>query len=106
MRFEPAPLMKTSYHVDLNMDTAVTAVKGIFSFVTGRTPQFKVHGGSPAENLALQNIQVGPGCDCVIRSRYDVGTTAYGGRIHVCAIATLGAGQGRQLARAWQRQRR
>ena len=40
------------------MDTAVTAVKGIFSFVTGRTPQFKVHDGSPAENLALQNIQV------------------------------------------------
>ncbi|CAD6588874.1 MAG: glutamine-dependent NAD(+) synthetase [Tremellales sp. Tagirdzhanova-0007] len=46
-----------SYHVDLNMDTAVTAVKGIFSLVTGRTPTFKVHGGSSAENLALQNIQ-------------------------------------------------
>ncbi|ODN97035.1 NAD+ synthetase [Cryptococcus amylolentus CBS 6273] len=46
-----------AYHVDLNMDTAVTAVKGIFGFVTGRTPQFKVHGGSAAENLALQNIQ-------------------------------------------------
>ena len=39
------------------MDTAVTAVKGIFSLVTGRMPQFKVHGGSNAENLALQNIQ-------------------------------------------------
>ena len=51
-------LMGDSYHVDLNMDTAVTAVKGIFSFVTGRTPNFKVHGGSSAENLALQNIQV------------------------------------------------
>lgn len=47
-----------SYHVDLNMDTAVSAVKGIFSFVTGKSPQFKVHGGSNAENLALQNIQV------------------------------------------------
>ncbi|RSH79056.1 glutamine-dependent NAD(+) synthetase [Apiotrichum porosum] len=46
-----------AYHVDLNMDTAVSAVKGIFSFITGRTPQFKVHGGSNAENLALQNIQ-------------------------------------------------
>ncbi|ORY31916.1 hypothetical protein BCR39DRAFT_524532 [Naematelia encephala] len=46
-----------AYHVDLNMDTAVSAVKGIFSFVTGRTPTFAVHGGSPAENLALQNIQ-------------------------------------------------
>jgi NAD+ synthase (glutamine-hydrolysing) len=39
------------------MDTAVSAVKGIFTFVTGRTPQFKTHGGSNAENLALQNIQ-------------------------------------------------
>ena len=48
-----------AYHVDLNMDTAVTAVKGIFSLVTGRMPQFRVHGGSNAENLALQNIQVG-----------------------------------------------
>lgn len=50
--------MTTRYHVDLNMDTAVSAVKGIFSLVTGKTPQFKVHGGTNAENLALQNIQV------------------------------------------------
>lgn len=48
------------YHVDLNMDTAVTAVKGIFSLITGHMPRFKVHGGSNAENLALQNIQVCP----------------------------------------------
>lgn len=40
------------------MDTAVMAVKGIFSLVTGKTPNFAVHGGSSAENLALQNIQV------------------------------------------------
>ncbi|WVQ94011.1 NAD+ synthetase [Kwoniella sp. CBS 9459] len=46
-----------SYHVDLKMDTAVSAVQGIFSFVTGRTPQFASRGGSSAENLALQNIQ-------------------------------------------------
>lgn len=46
-----------AYHVDLNMDTVVTAVRTLFSVVTGKTPQFKVHGGSPAENLALQNIQ-------------------------------------------------
>lgn len=39
------------------MDTAVSAVTGIFSMFTGKTPQFKVHGGSNAENLALQNIQ-------------------------------------------------
>lgn len=46
------------YHVDLNMDTVVSAVQILFSTVTGRTPRFKVHGGSNAENLALQNIQV------------------------------------------------
>jgi NAD+ synthase (glutamine-hydrolysing) len=46
-----------AYHVDLNMDTAVSAVKGIFTLITGKSPRFKVHGGSNAENLALQNIQ-------------------------------------------------
>ena len=47
-----------SYHIDLNMDSVVTAVRTLFGYVTGVTPKFKVHGGSEAENLALQNIQV------------------------------------------------
>ena len=47
-----------AYHVDLNMDTAVSAVQGIFSLVTGKTPRFGSQGGTNAENLALQNIQV------------------------------------------------
>ncbi|KAG5647912.1 hypothetical protein DXG03_007836 [Asterophora parasitica] len=46
-----------SYHVDLNMDTIVTAVRNLFGFVTGVRPRFRSHGGSNAENLALQNIQ-------------------------------------------------
>ncbi|KAI0072649.1 glutamine-dependent NAD(+) synthetase with GAT domain-containing protein [Panus rudis PR-1116 ss-1] len=46
-----------SYHTDLNMDTVVTAVRELFAFVTGVKPRFRVHGGSAAENLALQNIQ-------------------------------------------------
>ncbi|KAH8103877.1 glutamine-dependent NAD(+) synthetase with GAT domain-containing protein [Cristinia sonorae] len=46
-----------SYHTDLNMDSLVTAVRNLFAFVTGHKPQFRAHGGSPAENLALQNIQ-------------------------------------------------
>jgi len=46
-----------SYHTDLNMDNLVTAVRSLFSFVTGVKPQFRAHGGSAAENLALQNIQ-------------------------------------------------
>jgi len=53
-----ANLLLRSYHVDLNMDALVTAVRDIFAFVTGHKPKFKVHGGSNAENLALQNIQV------------------------------------------------
>ncbi|KAL1741215.1 hypothetical protein HDZ31DRAFT_45915 [Schizophyllum fasciatum] len=46
-----------SYHLDLNMDMLVTAVRTLFGFVTGHKPQFRAHGGSQAENLALQNIQ-------------------------------------------------
>ncbi|KAI0039877.1 glutamine-dependent NAD synthetase with GAT domain-containing protein [Auriscalpium vulgare] len=46
-----------SYHTDLNMDTIVTAVRSLFGLVTGVKPQFRAHGGSGAENLALQNIQ-------------------------------------------------
>ncbi|KAJ3881252.1 hypothetical protein F5051DRAFT_397582 [Lentinula edodes] len=46
-----------SYHIDLNMDTIVTAVRNLFGFVTGVKPEFRAHGGSNAENLALQNIQ-------------------------------------------------
>lgn len=52
-----------SYHVDLNMDTIVTSVRDLFGFVTGVKPRFRVQGGSEAENLALQNIQVSLGCE-------------------------------------------
>ena len=47
-----------SYHLAINIDSAVTAFLGIFTMVMGMVPKFKVHGGSPRENLALQNIQV------------------------------------------------
>ncbi|KAJ8662222.1 NAD+ synthetase [Lichtheimia ornata] len=46
-----------SYHTDLNMDTIVSAIHSLFSLVTGKTPKYRVHGGSNTENLALQNIQ-------------------------------------------------
>ncbi|KAK3814725.1 MAG: glutamine-dependent NAD(+) synthetase with GAT domain-containing protein [Linnemannia elongata] len=46
-----------SYHVDLNMDTVVSALQALFTLVTGKTPEFRAHGGSNVENLALQNIQ-------------------------------------------------
>lgn len=46
-----------AYHIDFNMDTLVKAVTELFSFVTGKSPKFQVHGGSRTENLSLQNIQ-------------------------------------------------
>lgn len=47
-----------SYHLNINIDAAVKAIWGIFNAVTGRLPQYHVHGGSARENLALQNVQV------------------------------------------------
>ncbi len=44
-------------HLDINIDSVVTAVTQLFIRVTHKTPQFKVHGGTYAENVALQNIQ-------------------------------------------------
>ena len=48
-----------AYHHSIVIDTAISAILGIFNQVTKLTPRFKVQGGSPRENLALQNIQVG-----------------------------------------------
>jgi len=39
------------------MDACVSAIHTLFTFVTNKKPEYKVHGGSNAENLALQNIQ-------------------------------------------------
>lgn len=46
-----------AYHLDINIDRVVTSLTKLFEKVTGKTPQFKVNGGTNAENLALQNIQ-------------------------------------------------
>ncbi|KAG7700437.1 hypothetical protein KL951_000552 [Ogataea haglerorum] len=46
-----------SYHVDLNMDSLVSATISLFEVTTGKKPVFKIFGGSNIENLALQNIQ-------------------------------------------------
>ena len=45
------------YHLQVNIDQAVAAVLAVFTGLTGKTPQYKVYGGSHTENLALQNIQ-------------------------------------------------
>ncbi|CAG8525148.1 6045_t:CDS:10 [Paraglomus brasilianum] len=46
-----------SYHIDLDMDDIVNSVCRLFTFITKRTPTFRLHGGTNVENLALQNIQ-------------------------------------------------
>ncbi|KAI9209852.1 glutamine-dependent NAD(+) synthetase with GAT domain-containing protein [Polychytrium aggregatum] len=46
-----------SYHVDMNMDSIVSSFLTVFKTITSREPRFKVHGGTHAENLALQNVQ-------------------------------------------------
>lgn len=47
-----------SYHLSIVIDTAISAIIGIFQQVTSMTPRFRAVGGSPRENVALQNIQV------------------------------------------------
>lgn len=42
----------------INIDSIIKAILTVFSVFTGKTPKFKVHGGAPVENMALQNIQV------------------------------------------------
>eukprot|EP00250_Pteridium_aquilinum_P018390 c24065_g1_i2 orf=296-2500(+) len=44
-------------HINLEIDAVVSALLFLFKSVTGKTPKYKVDGGSNAENLALQNIQ-------------------------------------------------
>lgn len=46
-----------SHHIDMNMDSLVSAVVSVFEVATGKKPIFKIFGGSQTENLALQNIQ-------------------------------------------------
>eukprot|EP00249_Psilotum_nudum_P015514 c25368_g1_i1 orf=97-2295(+) len=44
-------------HLDIKIDSVVSVLIYLFKCATGRTPQYKVDGGTTAENIALQNIQ-------------------------------------------------
>ncbi|KAB7496421.1 Glutamine-dependent NAD(+) synthetase, partial [Armadillidium nasatum] len=46
-----------SYHLPIVFDSIVSATLGVFSAATGHIPKFKVRGGTPRENQALQNVQ-------------------------------------------------
>eukprot|EP00967_Tisochrysis_lutea_P040966 scaffold49228_cov21-Tisochrysis_lutea.AAC.3 len=56
----------------------VEALVNLFATIMGKRPAFRAHGGSNAENLALQNIQVGP--------------TAHGHRVPASTIGAVGTG--------------
>lgn len=47
----------SSYHMNIVIDKAVSAIISIFVSLTGKTPKFSIFGGSPRESLALQNVQ-------------------------------------------------
>ena len=53
----PSYLVLNAYHIDLNIDTIVTAMLGVFTAVTSFKPRFRTQGGTAAEGLSLQNIQ-------------------------------------------------
>ncbi len=57
------------YHLSLTIDTVVEAVVSLFTAAVtgGRRPRFRAHGGTNAENLALQVQGVG----AVTHSRWD-----------------------------------
>ncbi|KAH9719047.1 glutamine-dependent NAD(+) synthetase [Citrus sinensis] len=46
-----------SWHLDVSIDTVVSAFLSLFQTLTGKRPCYKVDGGSNVENLGLQNIQ-------------------------------------------------
>eukprot|EP00919_Chromeraceae_sp_WS-2016_P055546 GHVR01132023.1.p1 GENE.GHVR01132023.1~~GHVR01132023.1.p1 ORF type:complete len:720 (+),score=117.25 GHVR01132023.1:36-2195(+) len=46
-----------TYHLEACIDTAVSAVVGVFSIVTGVTPNFTSKGGTYEQDVSLQNIQ-------------------------------------------------
>ncbi|KAL5552441.1 hypothetical protein UlMin_002617 [Ulmus minor] len=46
-----------SWHLDVSIDSVVSALLSLFQTVTGKRPRYKVDGGSNIENLGLQNIQ-------------------------------------------------
>ena len=46
-----------SHHIDTNIDPMVTALRTLVGEIIDKKPEFKVHGGTQTENLALQNFQ-------------------------------------------------
>lgn len=75
------------------MDSVVTAVRQLFALVTGARPQFRQQGGSNAENLALQNIQVTYlklDISVSYTSITQTGKASHGAVVSICTASTMG----------------
>ncbi|KAL9263926.1 Glutamine-dependent NAD(+) synthetase-like protein [Drosera capensis] len=46
-----------AWHINLSIDSVISALLSLFQTLTGKCPRYKIDGGSNAENLGLQNIQ-------------------------------------------------
>ena len=46
-----------NYHLNVDITSCFDAIVALFAAATGKAPRFRAHGGTAAENLALQNIQ-------------------------------------------------
>lgn len=46
-----------AWHLDVCIDSVISALLSLFQTITGKRPHYKVDGGSNSENLGLQNIQ-------------------------------------------------
>ncbi|KAK9127856.1 hypothetical protein Syun_016653 [Stephania yunnanensis] len=46
-----------AWHLDVSIDSLISALLTLFQTLTGKRPRYKVDGGSSVENLGLQNIQ-------------------------------------------------
>lgn len=46
-----------AYHIDMDVDAITNAITSVWASLFGLSLNYKVHGGSQAENIALQNIQ-------------------------------------------------
>eukprot|EP00298_Acanthocystis_sp_HF-20_P016177 c21401_g1_i2.p1 GENE.c21401_g1_i2~~c21401_g1_i2.p1 ORF type:complete len:756 (+),score=324.28 c21401_g1_i2:72-2339(+) len=46
-----------SHHYDVRIDSVVGSIQQFFVDHIHKTPKFEIHGGSPPEDIALQNIQ-------------------------------------------------
>lgn len=95
-----------AYHTDLNMDSVVSALVLLFTTVTSFTPRFRLHGGSNAENLALQNIQVRIHLtQSSFSTDYEIaGSIENGLELHVCSAASCRSRNPSfgWFARSWQ----